>query len=103
MSEPKICVVLVRENMFILEKFTPLAKKFTLLPEVVGVTNITSGLRHLVTYKAGLLKKKQDRQLQIKYLWEKRWHGADNENEKSDINLFLRQNSPPSDLPLEAS
>ena len=45
--------------------------------------------------KKNILKKKQDRQLQIKYLWEKRWHGADNGNVKSDINLFLRQNSPP--------
>ena len=76
-------------------------KKFTLPPAMVGVTNITSGPGHLVTKNAGLLKKKktfwkkQDRQLQIKYLWEKRWHGADNGNEKSDINLFLRQNSPP--------
>ena len=97
-----MCATCTRKYVYFGEIYTT-GKNFTLPPKVVEVTNITSGLRHLVTYKAGLLKKKQDRQLQIKYLWEKRWHGADNENEKSDINLFLRQNSPPSDLPLEAS
>ena len=68
-------------------------KNFTLPPAMVGLTNITSGPGHMVKKKH--FEKKQDRQLQIKYLWEKRWHGADNGNEKSDINLFLRQNSPP--------
>ena len=67
-------------------------KNFTLPPAMVGLTNITSGPGHMVKKKH--FEKKQDRQLQIKYLWEKRWHGADNGNEKSDINLFLRQNSP---------
>ena len=51
-----MCGTCTRKYVYFGEIYTT-GKNFTLPPKVVEVTNITSGLRHLVTYKAGLLKR----------------------------------------------